>query len=172
MKRPFFAALLLALTAISLLSACQDKSATPPPPQEINADTISVLDGMSLRDYPGPKAQIIYDQGAPDFFCDTLGMFSVYLKPEQARKVLAIYVQDMAKTGWERPQGHWIDARTALYVVGSKKLGAMGQTFASFSNEQDARAFIGKQGGKLFHFADITIDMASTDGGVVKDQTM
>ncbi|TDR81533.1 nitrous oxide reductase accessory protein NosL [Paludibacterium purpuratum] len=154
------------------LTACQDKPAALPPPHEVTSATVSVLDGMTLTDYPGPKAQIIYDQGEPDFFCDTLGMFSVYLQPEQARKVRAVYVQDMEKTGWEHPQGHWIDAHSAFYVIGSNKRGAMGQTFASFGTESAAQAFIRQQGGKLYHFGDITIGMATTDGGVVKDQNM
>ncbi|MBV8646129.1 nitrous oxide reductase accessory protein NosL [Paludibacterium sp.] len=171
MIRRSFAAILPLCFSLSL-AACQQTPQTPPPPHEITASTVSVLDGMSLKDYPGPKAQILYDQGEPDFFCDTLGMFSVYLKPEQARKVLAVYVQDMGKADWQRPAGHWIDAKTAYYVVGSKKLGAMGQTFVSFATAGDAQHFQQAEGGKLYRFDQITIDMATTDGGVVKDQNM
>jgi hypothetical protein len=55
-------------------------------------------------------------------------MFSLLLKPEQARKVSAAYVQDMDKADWAAPKGAWIDAKAAFYVVGSKKRGAMGPT--------------------------------------------
>jgi copper chaperone NosL len=162
----------VAALAFMLVAACQNDSRALPPPHEINDSTVSVLDGMSLKDYPGPKAQIIYADGRTDFFCDTLGLFSVYLRPEQDRKVSVMYVQDMGAADWQRPAGHWVDAKQATYVVGSKKPGAMGQTFASFANENDAAQFAKTEGGKLYHFDQITIDMATTDGGVVKDEHM
>jgi copper chaperone NosL len=31
-------------------------------------DTACALDGMILRDFAGPKAQILYAEGKPDFF--------------------------------------------------------------------------------------------------------
>ncbi|KGS08781.1 MULTISPECIES: nitrous oxide reductase accessory protein NosL [Burkholderia] len=161
-----------ALAAAALVAACGHDAQTPPAPREITDATVSVLDGMSLKDYPGPKAQIVYADGQPDFFCDTLGLFSVYLRPEHDRKVRALYVQDMAAADWRHPVGHWIDAKRAIYVIGSKKLGAMGQTFASFASEADAARFAQTEGGKLYRFDEITPEMATTDGGVVKDQTM
>ncbi len=65
-----------------------------PNPQEITANTFCALDGMLLLDYPGSKAQIHYDQGSPEFFCDTVEMFAIYLEPEQKKRVVAIYTQD------------------------------------------------------------------------------
>jgi copper chaperone NosL len=162
----------VAALALALAAGCQNGSGTLPPPHEITDSTISVLDGMSLKDYPGPKAQIIYADGQTDFFCDTLGLFSVYLRPEHDRKVSVMYVQDMGAADWQHPVGHWIDAKQATYVVGARKLGAMGQTFASFANEGDAVRFAKTEGGKLYRFDQITIDMATTDGGVVKDENM
>ncbi|CAM2197106.1 nitrous oxide reductase accessory protein NosL [Paraburkholderia sp. A1RI_3L] len=162
----------IAVLAIVVTSGCQNESASLPPPHEITDSTVSVLDGMSLKDYPGPKAQILYADGQADFFCDTLGLFSVYLRPEHDRKVRAMYVQDMGTADWEHPTGHWIDAKQATYVIGSKKPGAMGQTFASFANRRDAEQFMKSEGGKLYRFDQVTIDMATTDGGVVKDHNM
>jgi len=161
-----------AVLALMLAAGCQSQSSALPPPHEIDDTTVSVLDGMSLKDYPGPKAQIEYADGQTDFFCDTLGLFSVYLRPEQDRKVGAMYVQDMGAADWRHPVGHWIDAKRATYVVGAKKPGAMGQTFASFASEADAQRFAKSEGGKLYRFDQITIDMATVDGGVIKDQNM
>lgn len=175
MNKPLFLRALVAFAAalvLALAAGCGADARTPPAPHQITDTTVSVLDGMSLNDYPGPKAQIVYADGHADFFCDTLGLFSVYLRPEHDRKVGAMYVQDMSSTDWQRPVEHWIDAKQAFYVVGSKKLGAMGQTFASFSKEDDARRFMRAEGGKLYRFDGISIDMATTDGGVVKDQNM
>lgn len=154
------------------LAGCQNAGTAPPSPVAVTRDTPCSLDGMTLADYPGPKAQIVYDKGAPDFFCDTIELFSVVLKPEQRRHALAIYVQDMAQAAWDDPQGHWIDARTAFYVVGSKRHGSMGGTFASFGTEKDAAAFAGREGGKVYRFDQITPQMAELDGGVLKDHQM
>lgn len=154
------------------LTACGQTEQAPPMPQEIAQGTSCTLDGMLLADFPGPKAQIHYAQGATEFFCDTVEMFSIYLRPEQQKKIRALYVQDMGKTDWNVPQGHWIDAKTAVYVQGSKLRGSMGPTFASFADEGAAKAFIEKNGGKLLHFNQITPDMAALDGGALHDQRM
>ncbi len=154
------------------LTACSQTEQAPPAPQEIAQGTSCTLDGMLLADFPGPKAQIHYVQGATEFFCDTVEMFSITLRPEQQKKIRAVYVQDMGKTDWNSPQGHWIDAKTAVYVQGSKLRGSMGPTFASFADEGAAKAFVEKNGGKLLRFNEITPDMAALDGGALHDQRM
>src|SRR3546814_13892631 len=89
----------------ALLSACNEPDPVAVAPLEIAADTYCSLDGMTLADYPGPKAQIHYAQGEPEFFCDTVEMFSLLLQPEQQRTVTAVYVNDMGGTAWEHPVG-------------------------------------------------------------------
>jgi copper chaperone NosL len=165
--------LFLTAALVALLAACQDPAGAPLATVEIDPTTACSLDGMLLADYPGPKAQIHYEgTPQPEFFCDTVEMFSVYLNPEQARKVKGVLVQDMAETPWEAPRGHWIDARTAFYVQGSKLHGSMGPTFASFAREEDARKFAAEHGGKVLRFAEVTPAMAALDGGALHDQRM
>ena len=171
LRRPLVAAIVSAGAAV-LLTACGQGTQAPVTPVEITRDTVCSLDGMVLADYPGPKAQIHYDHGKPDFFCDTIEMFSIYLRPEQQRRVRAMFVQDMGKTDWNSPSGHWIDAKTAFYVMGSKMRGSMGPTIASFSSEQDAKAFAAKYGGKVLRFDDVKPDMVILDGGVMRDRKM
>ena len=76
----------------------------------------------------------------------------------------SVFVQDMGKSDWEHPRGNWIDAKSAIYVVGSRKHGSMGPTFGAFSNVQDAEAFVTKEGGKVLRFDQITIDMVGMTG--------
>lgn len=154
-----------------LLAGCgaADEKVTP---REMTVGTACALDGMLLADYPGPKAQIHYDQGPPDFFCDTMEMFAIYLEPEQKKRIVAIYTQDMGKTDWSKPQGHWIDARTAFYVTGSKRAGSMGPTLGSFAREEDARAFVNQYGGQLLRFDQVTPETVVLDGGVLHDERM
>jgi copper chaperone NosL len=154
-----------------LLTACGEP-AKPALPLAIAADTACALDGMILLDFPGPKAQIHYDQGEPDFFCDTREMFSILLRPEQKKHIVAIYTQDMGKADWTRPEGQWIDARTAFYVLGSPRRGSMGPTVPAFAREADARQFATQYGGKVVPFTEVTLDMVDLSGGASHDQRM
>lgn len=142
-------------------------------PREITSATACSLDGMLLGDYPGPKAQIHYSgSDEPDYFCDMVEMFRMYLKPEQVRSVRAVYVQDMGKTDWEQPRGQWTDARTAFFVVGSRRHGSMGPTIASFALEPDARRFAAEYGGRVLPFGSVKAEDAVLDGGALHDGQM
>lgn len=161
----------LPLALAALLTSCQ-KPAASAVPQEITAGTSCTLDGMTLADFSGPKAQIHYATGEPDYFCDTVEMFSIYLQPEQKKRITGIFTQDMGKADWEKPQGNWIDAKQAFYILGSKKNGSMGPTLAAFALQQDAEKFAREFGGKVLHFNQVTPDMVDLTGGVVHDERM
>jgi copper chaperone NosL len=155
------------------LAACGARDAAPPVPVEIASGTTCSLDGMLLADYPGPKGQIFYvGQASPDVFCDTVELFNVYLNPEQVREVRAVFVQDMGKASWDEPRGHWIDARSAVFVVGGKRHGSMGPTIASFALEADANAFASEYGGEVLRFDQATSDKVRLDGGALHDGLM
>lgn len=174
-RRALGMAAFTALATSSLLAGCGDKAAEQQSlaPVEIDRSTSCELDGMLLSDYPGPKAQIHYaGQEKPSFFCDTIELFNTLLAGEQVRAVRAVYVQDMGKADWNEPKGHWIDARTAVYVLGSKRHGSMGPTIASFAQEADAAKFAGEHGGKVLRFADIKLDMVDLSGGALHDTRM
>jgi len=174
-RRALGMAAFTALATSSLLAGCGDKAAEQQSlaPVEIDRSTSCELDGMLLADYPGPKAQIHYaGQEKPSFFCDTIELFNTLLAGEQVRAVRAVYVQDMGKADWNQPQGHWIDAKTAVYVLGSKRHGSMGPTIASFAQEADAAKFAGEHGGKVLRFADIKLDMVDLSGGALHDTRM
>ena len=174
-RRALGMAAVTALATSSLLAGCGDKAAEQQSlaPVEIDRSTSCELDGMLLADYPGPKAQIHYaGQEKPSFFCDTIELFNTLLAGEQVRAVRAVYVQDMGKADWNEPKGHWIDAKTAVYVLGSKRHGSMGPTIASFAQEADAAKFAGEHGGKVLRFADIKLDMVDLSGGALHDTRM
>lgn len=172
---PVFHKLMLATLIAATLAGCgqQSGSTTALEPIEISSGTSCSLDGMLLADYPGPKAQIHYaGQAEPEFFCDTMEMFHIFLNPEQVGTVRGLYVQDMGRANWDEPRGNWIDAKTAYYVPGSKRHGSMGPTIASFALEKDAANFAAQYGGKVMRFADITPGMAVLDGGALHDSNM
>ncbi|WP_027996746.1 nitrous oxide reductase accessory protein NosL [Simplicispira psychrophila] len=169
---------LMALGGISALGGvvgCGEQGSTAQTlaPVEIDRSTSCELDGMLLSDYPGPKAQVYYaGQTQPVFFCDTVELFSTLLVGEQVRAVKAVYVQDMGQANWEQPVGHWIDAKTGIYVLGSKRHGSMGTTIGSFAQEADARKFAAEYGGKVLRFGEITAAMVDLSGGALHDTRM
>nr|WP_315248621.1 nitrous oxide reductase accessory protein NosL [uncultured Duganella sp.] len=151
-----------ALAAL-VLAACTHTAANLPA-IDPSDDAACALDGMLLRDFPGPKAQIRFVDGKTDYFCDVMELLGEMLAPEQHRATSSFYVQDMGKADWQQPQGHWIPAREAFYVVGSNAQGSMGQAIASFGRQADAEAFARKQGGKVLSFTQITLPMLNSSG--------
>lgn len=128
---------------------------------------------MLLAEYPGPKAQIRYEgQDTVEYFCDTVELLHTVLLPEQVERIRAVFVQDMDKANWDKPEGNWFDAKTGYFVLGSKRSGSMGPTIASFAQEADARAFIAQWGGRLLKFSEITADMVDLSGGALHDNKM
>ncbi len=158
----------LSLAALALAAACAAPLAAPPALDFTDA-TLCAMDGMQVAEFPGPKGQVQYDRGGPEFYCDTVELLSALLRPEQQRRVAAAYTQDMAQASWDKPRGHWIDARGAYYVFGSRRTGSMGPTVATFAREVDAKAFAREYGGTVRPFAEIRPEMVALDGGVMKD---
>ena len=115
---------------------------------------------MIISAWPGPKGEIIEARnGRVHKFCSTTDMFSWLLQPENQQARLAVYVHDMSASHWDQPNDeHLIDARQAVYVLGSEKMG-MGPTLASFASEQAAEQFRQQHGGEVLHFADINLDV-------------
>ncbi len=122
------------------------------------------LCGMLITHFDGPKGEVFRkEQGDKVFkFCSTRDMFSYYLDPENKRNVAQMLVHDMSKMLWGSDSiddKYFIDAKTAWYVAGSEKTGAMGQTLASFSQKQDAAAFAKEFGGQVLTFKEINLDV-------------
>ena len=166
---------LAGVAGLGSLTGCTqaDSSAQALQPADIERSTSCELDGMLLADYPGPKAQVRFaGQDKPSFFCDTVELFATLLAGEQVRAAQAVYVQDMGQADWNAPKGHWIDAKTAVYVVGGKRHGSMGPTIGSFAQEADAKKFAGEYGGKVLRFAEITPAMVDLSGGALHDTRM
>jgi copper chaperone NosL len=150
----------LLILLLSALTAC-GKAPVDESPASIARGDICSLDGMTLADYPGPKGQILWADGKRDWFCDTTEIVGALIAPEQKRALKQAWVQDMAKTDWDKPHDAWIDARNAFYVQGSSKHGGMGATLASFARREDAQAFATQYGGKVLAFSEVTPEVLS-----------
>lgn len=137
--------------ALLLLAACGE-AARSLAAGEPDDDAVCALDGMSIRDYPGPKAQIVFKDGRINFFCTLAELFE---SGDGAFATGASYVQDMGQANWDKPRGHWIAAGTAFYVVDSRAQGAMGPTIGAFARRQDAQAFAAREGGRVLDYSQV-----------------
>jgi len=121
------------------------------------------LCGMLITRFGGPKGEVFRKElGDQVFkFCSTRDMFSYYLDPENKRNVAQMLVHDMSKMPWGSDSiddKYFIDAKVAWYVAGSDKTGAMGQTLASFSQQNDAIAFAKEFGGQVLSFKGVNFE--------------
>lgn len=148
------------IVAILMLSACGETPSDLKLAQQamtIERGDECHLCGMIITGFPGPKGQL-YKRGSEQNlkFCSTRDMFSYLLDPEHKHAIQTVYVHDMAVTPWDTPDDEfYIDARTAFYVVGHSKKGAMGPTLASFSDQNIANTFAQEFGGQVYQFEDI-----------------
>ncbi|GLX77981.1 nitrous oxide reductase accessory protein NosL [Thalassotalea insulae] len=155
------------LFILCLLVACSQPDENKHQQQQsvaIESNDECHLCGMLIANFSGPKAEL-YRQGITEKesnkihkFCSTRDMFSFYLDPENKRNVTSIYVHDMSKSPWDEPNdSYFIDAKTAWFVAGSDKTGAMGPTLASFAKQQDAQQFAQQFGGQVLAFEQVDL---------------
>ena len=155
------------IIGVTTLMSCSDKSEQ----QQMLHKAVAMesadechLCGMLITRFDGPKGEVFRKETGDQVFkfCSTRDLFSYYLDPENKRNVAQMFVHDMSKMPWGSESiddKYFIDAKTAWYVVGSEKTGAMGDTLASFSQQSDAQAFAKEFGGKVISFADINYDV-------------
>ncbi len=141
-----------------LLFSCTEKAPPRTSPVDLVKTDVCSLCGMTILDYPGPKAEIIYRDGRVDKFCSVQEMMSLYLQPDKPRGIVAIYVTDMSEGGWRKP-GKWIEAKDAIYVYDANISGAMGNELVPFSDRASAERFIQSYGGKIVSFDEVTLKM-------------
>ena len=148
------------LLATLLLAGCLEKDDGPVPlPRELSSNSIAAFCGMALTEHPGPKAQLfLKGQAEPVWFASVRDMLAYTLLPEEPKDIRAVYVNDMGRArNWDHPEpGVWVDARKALFVIGSRRLGGMQQDEAvPFGTEPHARAFSAENGGRIVSFTEI-----------------
>jgi copper chaperone NosL len=81
--------------------------------------------------------------------------------PEEPKDISAIYVSDMGRApDWGRPgTENWVDARKALYVIGSSRRGGMGAEEAvPFAERAAAERFAAENGGRVVAFGEVPRD--------------
>jgi copper chaperone NosL len=135
-----------------ILMACSEQSNVVHQAIEINDGDECHVCGMLINRLPGPKAQAIFDKQQVKF-CSTRDMVSFFQEEENTHRVSKIFVHNMNGNNWDKPNAStYIDGKSAWYVSGSNKKGAMGPTFASFDTQQQAQSFAVEFGGQVKSF--------------------
>jgi copper chaperone NosL len=152
-------ALAVALVACALVGCDQKEAALPPPPLAMTKDVIGHYCGMNLLEHPGPKGQIIVKSLIdPVWFSSARDAIAFTMLPDEPKDIQAIYVSDMGKAlSWDKPGAdNWVDARKALFVIGSSVKGGMGSEEAvPFSDRATAEMFVSENGGRIVSFAEV-----------------
>tara|TARA_R110001599_G_scaffold19997_2_gene76274 strand:+ start:7723 stop:8298 length:576 start_codon:yes stop_codon:yes gene_type:complete len=161
----FLPALLMFAVFLSGCSGEAEKVAEKPAPVHIEDGDECHVCGMAITPFPGPKGEVITEkEQTVHKFCSTRDMFAWVLQPENVMRKHTLYVHDMSQTEWASPDdAALIDAREAVYVVGSERKGAMGQTLASFSTESAAHDFMMEHGGEMVQYDAITLEHLNTE---------
>lgn len=160
---------LMALLVVGVAGCDRTPESAAPAPQEFSSKAVAAFCGMGVTEHPGPKAQIfLKGRENPVWFASVHDMFAYTLLPEEPKTIVAIYVTDMGKArNWDRLEpGTWTDARKALFVIGSRKLGGMEEKEAvPFSTEEAANAFMAGNGGRVVRFDAMPSDYILPGGG-------
>jgi nitrous oxide reductase accessory protein NosL len=132
--------------------------AQPAPPKPGPRDLCPVC-GMLVSKYPNWVATITYKDGHAHHFDGAKDFFKFYLDPA---KYAAGHRRDDMLTLWVTDFYNLqrMDARKALYVVGSDVLGPMGHELIPLANRDDADEFLKDHKGKrVLRFEEVTGDM-------------
>jgi copper chaperone NosL len=160
-----------ALVILFALGACKKEAAQIPAPRTMSAEAIGHYCGMNLFEHPGPKGQIFAASLIePVWFSSVRDTIAFTMLPDEPKDIQAIYVSDMGKaSSWEKPgPDNWIEARKALFVIGSRIQGGMGGKEAvPFSERAAAEKFVGENGGNIVAFDQVPRDyiLTSDDAG-------
>ena len=148
------------LAAIVISGCSEQQVVVVSEPAELTGEAIGHYCQMIVLDHPGQKAQVhLAGQAEPLWFTQIRDAFAFERMPEETAEIAAIFVSDMgAAASWKHPgTDNWIDARTAHYVIGSKRRGGMGAPeLVPFASREKADDFAGRHGGTVIGFTAIT----------------
>lgn len=163
-------AIAFALFVPLAVAGCGEKQAAQlPPALKMTAEAVGHYCGMNVLEHPGPKGQIFAASLIePVWFSSVRDTIAFTMLPDEPKDIQAIYVSDMAKAAsWDKPGAdNWVEARQAVFVIGSRARGGMGaQELVPFSSQSAAEKFVAGNGGRIVGFAEVPRDYVLGSGG-------
>lgn len=161
-------AFLMVVLLAGLAAGCNNQDAAKPAPQEITEAVKAEFCGMALAEHPGPKGQLfLRGQDKPLWFASVRDTFAFTMLPEMPKNIAAIYVNDMGRVrSWATPEpGTWVEARNAVYVIGSRHRTGMDTDEAvPFGDPAAARQFAVENGGRVVNYQNMPPDYIFPEG--------
>ena len=142
------------IAALVWLYGCADQPIETHPLKITRAHACA-LDGMTIIDHHGPKAQLMRRDNSRALFCDAKEAFTELLDPLRRKKIVKVWFQTLDEAPWESHPNGWVEAADLYFVSGSAKRGSMGPTIAPFENRAKAQEFVERYGGKIYSFSQI-----------------
>lgn len=140
---------------VAALVACGDQERVEVAPADLPGNEACAVDGMLVAVHEGPKAQILRANGERAYYCDTKEVFAELLDPVRRRAVVGIWFQALDDASWAAHADGWSPAHGLHFVVGSRRMGAMGPTLVPYRDRARAVAFAEEHGGEVVGFAAI-----------------
>lgn len=156
-----------------LLTACDRGSEQIAAPREPGPDAMGYYCRMAIKEHTGPKGQILPKGWKEPLWFSSVRDALTYVEQDVVsdREIAAFWVNDMAQGTWEKPAiGAWVDARQAIYVIGSSKASGMGGGEAvPFKDRDTADAFIRDFGGHTADYLTARREISETPAQLTSD---
>ncbi len=108
---------------------------------------------MYVLEQPGPRGQLVYRDGSRRYFCSIGDLLAILTLPSPLGEPRQIWIEampaDMVLADNNTEPQLWIKVNQAHFVVGIERRGVMGMPAVSLASSEDAKIFIGRNGGEL-----------------------
>jgi copper chaperone NosL len=142
--------LMLVILGCILLAACSSKPAEPQPPEIVYGQDLCDHCGMIISEARFASATLLENGEFLKF--DDLGEMMKYHTKNPQVQVRAWFVHDF-------PSEAWLRGEEAYYVKNDDLITPMGMGIAAFSEQAEAEAYIGENGGKLFSLEELRAEV-------------
>lgn len=143
-----------ALVALTLAAGCDrgsGESTAPATPQAMDGHECAAC-GMTVRDQPSPRGQVLHRDGTRAFFCSIGDMVTYLAAPSPHGEPRGVWVEandpaadPMPPDTAARP---WVTAQSASYVLGVPRERIMGAPVVVYAARGDADRVAGAAPGR------------------------
>ncbi len=109
--------------------------------------------GMTVREQPAPRGQLIHRDGTQLYFCSISDMLTYLTAPSPHGAAVTLFVESLDKVldplVPATEQLPWLDAKSASYVIGVDKNMVMGRPVLSYSSAEHAQDIATRHGGSV-----------------------
>lgn len=128
-------------------------------PREPDSRASGYYCGMTLAEHTGSYGQLLLKGWPEPLWFSSVRDALTYVGQDlvNENEIVGFWVNDMSAGPWAKPApGTWIDAKTASYVVGSRKMTTMGpRDIVPFKERDKAESFTKEFGGKIVSYAQV-----------------